>query len=97
MKTLLLSLGLVAVLASPVAAQSGYDESAANIAAGGNSGVAAPGSSNDFVDGSVDETTTGSIAVVPRDRAINPSLCEHGAGIDPASDPQCEFYGANSR
>lgn len=95
MKTLLLSLGLIAALSVPAMAQSSYDDSAANVAAGGNSGIAASGTANDFTDQGVDATATGSISVTPAAGGeTGNGLCDNGAG--PTGNPQCLFFGGNN-
>lgn len=88
MNKLILSLSLVAALAAPAMAQSSYDDAAANVAAGGNSGVATPGGSNDFTTESaspgVDTTTTNSIV---RNDPVNHPMPQRG--------DQGEYFGAN--
>lgn len=100
MRKQLMTLAVLAAFAAPAFAQSGYDDPAANIAAGANSGVVEPGTSNDPTDNSgIDATTTGSInGLNQTDTTGNGNgLCDNGAGANPSSDPQCQFYGANSR
>ena len=83
MTKLILSLGFLAALAGSAAAQSTYDASASNIAAGANSGVTQPAPSDQPMAAGVDMTTTGSIM--------------QSDGFDKQRGEQGSFFGANGR
>ena len=85
MKKLILSIGLVAALAAPAMAQSTYDDSAASIADGNNSGVSQSVDPQEPAMG-VDNTTTNSI--LRNDPVNNPSIQRGDQG---------EYFGANGR
>ena len=98
MNKFILSLGLIAALAAPAMAQSSYDDSASNVAAGGNSGVATPGGPNDFTKNAVDPSMAGVGVDTTTTNAINDGTVIRNDPVNhpmPQRGDQGQYFGAN--